>query len=232
MDSATIAKALHIIAIMAIPLLFAIVVHEVSHGWVANRLGDDTAYRMGRLTLNPIKHIDPIGTIIVPIVIAMFSSFIFGWAKPVPVNWNNLKHPKRDMALVALAGPASNLLMAIGWAILAKLVFLIMSNHLSHHPSETPLLLGLFFFSCYFGILINLVLMVLNLIPIPPLDGSRVVASFLSPPLSTWYEKIEPFGFFILLGLLFGGHLAAILIHPVSFLMHTISATFGLPKLQ
>ena len=116
------------IAVWSLPVLFAITVHEVAHGWVARRLGDPTAFMMGRLTLNPLKHIDPVGTVVVPLVLLMLGGFIFGWAKPVPVTWQNLRQPKRDMALVALAGPGANLLMAIGWGIVAKIGFLIAAD--------------------------------------------------------------------------------------------------------
>ena len=229
---ASLAQTLHLVAILAIPLLLAITLHEAAHGWVANKLGDNTALLLGRVSANPLKHIDLIGTIIVPILIASISPFIFGWAKPVPVNWTNLRNPKRDMALVAIAGPGSNLVMALGWAILAKICYLFMGNPVSLNPNTTHTILGLFFLSAYFGILVNLVLMVLNLIPIPPLDGSRIVASFLSPPFSRWYEKIEPFGFFILLGLLFLGHLQFILIKPVMAILAFMTQSLGIPSLS
>ena len=232
MDHASLLRTLHLIAILAIPLLFAITLHEAAHGWVASKLGDNTALSLGRVSANPLKHIDLVGTILVPIVIASFSNFIFGWAKPVPVNWSNLNNPKRDMALVAIAGPASNLLMALAWGLIAKACFLLLDGNITVNPDTAQTAMGLIFLSAYFGILINLVLMVLNLIPIPPLDGSRVVASFLSPPLSVWYAKIEPFGFFILLGLLFLGHLQVILIHPVMVIFSIITQSLGLPALN
>ena len=205
------------IVIWAIPVIFAITVHEVSHGWVAHKLGDSTAKMLGRITLNPIKHIDPIGTLLVPGLLILFGSkFIFGWAKPVPVNWGNLRNPKRDVALVALAGPVSNLVMALIWAILAKLGMLIG---------------GAFTFLVYMGIagiMINLILMILNIIPIPPLDGSRVVTSLLSPRAARSYNMIEPYGFLILLVLLFTGVLGKILFVPFNLLFGLILSAFGL----
>lgn len=201
-------------AVWAIPLLFAITVHEVSHGWVANKLGDRTAFMLGRLTLNPIKHIDPIGTILLPLIlIATNAGFIFGWAKPVPINPRNLKHPKRDMALVAVAGPLSNFIMALLWAIIAKLGMRIGLIPLVYMGSV--------------GIFINLILMILNLLPIPPLDGSRVVSSLLPTKAAYLYDKIEPFGFFILILLLVFNILGVIIGPPVFFLQALIYSLFG-----
>jgi len=177
------------ILIFAIPLVFAITIHEVAHGWVANRLGDPTARMMGRLTLNPIKHIDPLGTIIIPVaLIVLNAGFVFGWAKPVPVTKENLKRPRRDMALVAAAGPITNVIMALIWAAIAKLgIALIAAKYIAGIPLVA---MG------RFGIIINLVLAVLNLIPLPPLDGSRIADSFLRGKASHYYNMLEPFGFF------------------------------------
>lgn len=192
------------IAVWALPVLFAITVHEVAHGWVARRLGDPTAFMMGRLTLNPLKHIDPVGTVLVPLVFLLLpGNFIFGWAKPVPVTWQNLRNPKRDMALVALAGPVSNLLMAIGWGVVAKLGYLLMD--------ALPFAALPMVYMGSAGILINLILMVLNLLPLPPLDGGRVVTGILPGPLAYRFSRIEPFGFVILLALLFTGVLGQVL---------------------
>ena len=179
------------IAVWALPVLFAITVHEVAHGWIALRLGDKTAMMLGRLTLNPLKHIDPIGTVLLPLVMLMLGGFIFGWAKPVPVTWENLKHPKRDMALVAAAGPLANLMMVLLWALIFK-VCLLLGDYLSF--SITLILL-----MCVAGILINLLLMFFNLLPIPPLDGGRIMSSVLPSKLEWQYNRIEPYGILIIL---------------------------------
>jgi len=197
------------IAVSILPILFAITVHEVAHGYVANKFGDPTAKMLGRLTLNPIKHIDPIGTIVVPGILLILGGFIFGWAKPVPVTWQNLKHPRRDMALVALAGPFSNLLMAVFWAGLLHIIINI-------NPQLTSFGVGIALM-CQIGVTINLILMVLNILPCPPLDGSRVLASFLPPRIAYQYNRIEPYGFFILLLLLVTGILGKILEPMVDF---------------
>lgn len=207
------------ITIWTLPILFAVTVHEVAHGWIAYKFGDKTAYVMGRLTLNPIKHIDIVGTIIVPIVLLILGGFIFGWAKPVPINEHNLHNPRRDMAFVAMAGPAANLLMALIWAMIAKLALVF--GH-QEFIATMIVLMG------QAGIMINLVLMVLNLIPIPPLDGSRVVASFLSPRAAFKFNKLEPYGFFILLGLLALGLLGWIIAPAFYFLRALIYSLFGL----
>ncbi len=191
------------IAVWSLPVLFAITVHEVAHGWVARQLGDPTAMMLGRLTLNPIKHIDPVGTVLVPLLMLMFSPFIFGWAKPVPVTWENLKHPKRDMALVAVAGPLANLLMALFWV-------LVLRAGIGINP-ELPWLGTYLFYAGQAGIVINLVLMVLNLLPIPPLDGGRVLSGLLPGPWSWQLDRIEPYGLLILLLLLLSGVLGNIL---------------------
>lgn len=197
------------IAISIIPILFAITVHEVAHGWVAHKLGDPTARMLGRLTLNPIKHIDPVGTILVPGILLLLGGFIFGWAKPVPITWQNLKNPRRDTALVAVAGPLSNLLMAIFWSIMFRVA-------IGLHPQPVNFAFALLTMS-QIGVIINIVLMVLNLIPCPPLDGSRVVSSFLPPKVAYQYERIEPYGFFILLGLLATGILQRIMMPFIEF---------------
>jgi Zn-dependent protease len=207
------------ILIYAIPILFAITVHEVAHGWVANKLGDPTAKMLGRLTLNPIKHIDLVGTIIVPLVLLFLGGFIFGWAKPVPITWQNLKNPKRDMALVAIAGPGVNLIMALLWAFIAKWGFILRGY--SPEVSNIVISMG------GVGVMMNLVLLVLNLIPIPPLDGSRVVSSFLPGPLEYQYNRLEPFGFFILIGLLATGLLSKFLNPIIMTLLQWISWIFG-----
>ena len=190
-------STIQLITIAIIPLLFAIVVHEVAHGWVARQLGDDTAYLMGRLTLNPLKHIDPIGTILVPLILILTVGFAFGWAKPVPVNFNNLRNRRRDTALVAAAGPFANLLMAIAWALIAKLASLL--------PDSIAMLTSPLILMSMFGMIINAILMVFNLIPIPPTDGGRIATNLLPPRLGYQLSRVEPYGFLIILALLLSG---------------------------
>ncbi len=196
------------IIIWAVPVVFAITVHEVAHGWVANKLGDPTARILGRLTLNPVKHIDPVGTIVVPLILLYVGNFIFGWAKPVPVDWRNLHRPRRDMALVAIAGPAANLFMIMLWAMFAKIIML--SGNIF---SDLALPL---FYMCSAGILINTVVMVINLFPLPPLDGSRVMSAILPPVIAYKYNQLERFGLLILIALLATGVLGKIL-GPIVF---------------
>ncbi|WP_284452266.1 site-2 protease family protein [Methylophaga thalassica] len=209
------------IIIWAIPVLFAITVHEVAHGWVALKLGDRTAQMLGRLTLNPFKHIDPIGTVLVPGLLLLLGGFVFGWAKPVPVSYQNLHQPKRDMAWVAAAGPAANFIMAIIWAIVAKLGLMLI--HANITLGQPMMLMG------FAGILINTMLMMLNLLPIPPLDGSRVLSSWLPGPMAYKFSRIEPYGFFILLGLLYFGILNLILWPLVSAMLGLLVSVFHLP---
>lgn len=206
------------IAVLVLPLLFAITIHEVAHGWVAKQRGDNTAFMLGRLTLNPIKHIDLVGTILVPGLLLLFGGFIFGWAKPVPVDWRKLHNPKRDMIWVALAGPGANLLMAVGWAIVVKIGILIHSTFIT-----IPLLhMG------SFGIRINLLLMVLNLIPIPPLDGGRIMTGLLPGSLALKFARIEPYGLIILLTLLVTGVMGPILSYPIALFRYLIVTATGL----
>jgi len=209
------------IAIWILPVIFAITVHEVAHGWVAMKLGDRTAQMMGRLTLNPIKHIDPVGTLLVPGILLMAGGFIFGWAKPVPVSWKNLNNPKKDMIWVALAGPMANLIMALFWAGVMKIgsVLLVSSGN------ESMLALVYMGFA---GIQINLILMLLNLLPLPPLDGGRVLVGLLPGPLAWRVSRIEPYGFFILIGLLYFGIISIILSPLIGGFMSIISSLFGL----
>ena len=194
--------------VFVIPVIFAVTVHEVAHGWVASWFGDQTARSMGRLTLNPIKHIDPVGTIVVPAIMYFASGFIFGWAKPVPINWRNLGHPRRDMAIVAIAGPAANLLMLLFWAMSAKVIMLLGndSNHLTQ----------LLFIMSNIGIMINIVLMILNLFPILPLDGGRVLTAMLPRNLAISFSRLEPYGLIILVVLLLSGVLWKILLPVIS----------------
>ena len=215
-------------AIWALPVLFAITVHEVSHGWVAKRLGDPTAMMLGRLTLNPVKHIDPIGTILLPALMLLLpGSFIFGWAKPVPVTWENLRRPKRDMALVALAGPGANLVMAFLWAIAARFGVAATGTSGFMDWFATPLI-----YMGQAGIVINVVLMALNLLPLPPLDGGRIVTGLLPGPLAYRFARIEPYGLIILLVLLFSGLLGKILWPVISlFASGFFEHIAGLPTL-
>ncbi|MBU2804470.1 site-2 protease family protein [Acidithiobacillus ferridurans] len=213
------AQFIKTLAIWAIPVLFAITVHEVAHGWIAWKRGDPTAMLMGRLTLNPIKHIDPFGTILLPGILLLFHSpFLFGYAKPVPVNFGGLKDPKRDMVLVAIAGPAANLLMAFLWTLV-----LWLGGHLPGalaYLAEPMQLMG------KAGILINVILIIFNLIPIPPLDGGRVAVGLLPPSASIALSRIEPYGFIILIVLLFTGVLWSVL-GPLFLMMSNFFLTMG-----
>lgn len=211
------------VAIWILPVLLAITLHEAAHAYVAYRCGDNTAKALGRLSLNPLNHIDLVGTVIVPILVAVLSGFqfIFGWAKPVPINWYQLNSPRRDMALVAGAGPLSNLCMALIWAACAKVG--LMLGPLSSQIALFMLLTG------KAGILINLLLGLLNLIPIPPLDGSRIAASLLSPRRSYQYMKLEPYGFFIIFILFFTGILGGLIGPFFVLLMDLIQGLFNIP---
>ncbi len=208
------------VTVWVLPVLFAVTVHEVAHGWVANLRGDSTAFMLGRLTLNPFKHIDIVGTIIVPILCLCLGGFVFGWAKPVPVSWRNLQNPRQDTALVAVAGPLSNLLMALLWAFIAKIGVIFFQQGFSQAV-----------FLAYMGnagIAINLMLMVLNLLPIPPLDGSRVVSSLLPPHLASAYNTIEPYGMMILVVLIFTNVLSMLLNPPLQWMQMELLKLFGL----
>lgn len=209
------------ITIWALPLIFAITLHEAAHGYVASRFGDQTARLSGRLTLNPLKHIDLVGTLIIPAFMLMVSNFVFGWAKPVPVDARNLHHPRRDMAFVALAGPVSNLIMAFFWGMIAKLG--ILAEVYGNDWLGVPIT-----YMGGAGIMINVVLGVLNLIPLPPLDGGKILSSILPPRVAYQYEKIEPYGFLILLVLMFAGVLSKIMAPFVFFLVNLIGSLFGI----
>ena len=195
LDNNLTASQFFIVAV--IPILFAIVLHEVAHGWTAYKLGDRTAMMLGRLSLNPIKHIDPIGTILVPIVLYLTAGFIFGWAKPVPIDWRNLKNPKRDTALVAIAGPAANLAMALFWGIIIFIATSLSSGLSSFYAPLANM--------AAIGIFINILLMIFNLIPIPPTDGGRIAVSLLPANLGRLLSNIEPFGLLIIVFLIVSG---------------------------
>ncbi len=199
--------------IWVIPVLLAITLHEAAHGWMASKFGDHTARMMGRVTLNPVKHIDPVGTIVVPLALLIMStSFIFGWAKPVPINFNALRSPKSGMIWVALAGPGANLIMAIGWIFIAILSINI------------PVMLKM----AGAGIFINILLAVFNLLPIPPLDGSRVISALLPNPLAYKYNQLERYGFLILIGLMFIGGFSYIVWPIVGLALSSLSVISGL----
>ncbi|HRP34936.1 MAG TPA: site-2 protease family protein [Gammaproteobacteria bacterium] len=187
---------LQLLAVAAIPVLFAITLHEVAHGWTARQFGDRTAEMLGRLTANPLKHIDPIGTVVVPALALLTTGFLFGWAKPVPVATRNLRNPRRDMMFVAVAGPAANILMALFWAFFTKLATL---SGLQGMTLQFFLTMG------QIGVFINVILAVFNMLPIPPLDGGRVLSGLLPPRASTRLDRIEPYGLIIVLAFIFFG---------------------------
>ena len=193
------------VLIYALPVLFAITVHEAAHGYAARHFGDNTAHMLGRITLNPLKHIDPIGTILMPVMLyfATSGAFLFGYAKPVPVRFDHLRNPKRDMIWVALAGPASNFIQAIVWAVL--LVVLITSGVQERFFVEMARA----------GILVNLVMWAFNLFPLPPLDGGRILVGLLPWRLANQFARIEPFGFFIVLALVLFGIVGTIWLRPL-----------------
>ncbi len=205
------------IALAAIPVLFAITMHEAAHGYVARHFGDMTAYQEGRISLNPLRHIDLFGTILLPLLTLVFGGILFGWAKPVPVNFAALRHPKKDMLWVAIAGPAANLLMALGWAALFKIAWLNPDNYFSDP------LMGM----ADWGIKINIVLLVLNLLPLPPLDGGRVAVSMLPPRQSYQLSRIEPYGMFILIFLAITPVLGWILMPPMKLMYQLLALLFG-----
>jgi len=210
------------LAIYALPVIFAITLHEAAHGYVARHFGDNTAYVLGRVSLNPVRHIDMVGTILVPLLILVTSKLLgsggilFGWAKPVPVDFSALRHPKRDMLWVAAAGPCANLLMAVMWACALKMALLT-----PHNAFTLPLSL-----MAEAGITVNLVLMVLNLLPILPLDGGRIAVSLLPHRLAYSFSRLEPYGFPILLLLLFTNTLGIILNPPLRLSLRLIESIF------
>ena len=204
------------ISVSAIPIIFAITVHEASHGYAAKYFGDLTAEKMGRITLNPLKHIDPIGTILLPALTLMLGGVLFGWAKPVPVNFAGLRNPKKDMLWVAAAGPASNFVMAIFWVFVLKYAQ-IAPDYAAYFLLEMSKV----------GIMINLVLMVLNLLPLPPLDGGRIAVSLLPMNLAVKLSRLEQYGFIILIVLLFTGVLGKIILPIINFFGQLILSIFA-----
>lgn len=206
------------ISLAAIPVLFAITLHEAAHGYVARHFGDMTAYQLGRISLNPLRHIDPVGTIALPLLTLFLGGILFGWAKPVPVNFGALRHPKRDMMWVALAGPASNLLMAFGWALVYKLAWSSPDNYFAEP------MLGM----AEWGIKINAVLLVLNMLPLPPLDGGRVAVSLLPHRQAFQLAKLEPYGMFILIFLAITPVLGWVLSPLVRLVYQLLSVLFGI----
>lgn len=216
---------LQTIAVYALPVVFAITLHEAAHGYVAKYFGDLTAHAAGRVSLNPLRHIDPIGTVALPLVLLAVSKLfggggiLFGWAKPVPVNFANLRRPKRDMLWVAAAGPAANLLMALFWTLMVKIGLGMTGNYFA-----LPLaLMGAA------GVFINVIFMVLNLLPLPPLDGGRILVSLLPHRLAYKVARIEPYGFIILIVLLFSGALGFVMWPLIGISMSLIAALFGVP---
>ena len=210
-------NTIQLLIVLAPPLLLAITLHEVAHGRMALHFGDATAKAQGRLSLNPLRHIDPIGTVLVPALLAIFGGFIFGWAKPVPVNYHRLRQPKRDMALVALAGPGANLVMAIGWALVMTIGYHLQAG--LPWLGEPLLMMGVA------GTDVNIMLGVLNLVPIPPLDGSRVLAGMLPDRAGEAMARMEPYGLIILVGLMALGLFNALMPIIIS-IRHFILALF------
>ena len=207
------------ILIFALPVLFAITVHEAAHGYVARHFGDNTAQMMGRITLNPLKHIDPIGTILMPLLLffATSGTFLFGYAKPVPVNFSHLRHPKRDMIWVALAGPMANFIQAILWALL--LIFL-----LAFDVNER-----FFLAMAKAGVMVNLVMWAFNLFPLPPLDGGRVLVGLLPWKQAQWVARLEPYGFFIVMGLVIMGVVSDYWLRPLMEVGYSIITLLMMP---
>ncbi len=222
MEELTTLNLIQKIAVMALPLVFAIVLHEVAHGWVANRLGDHTARDMGRLTLNPVSHIDLFGTIIMPLLLFLLTNgrLVFGYAKPVPINPYNFQDPKKGMALSSLAGPGINMAMAVSFAFLLRVVLPAVEGSIPKSAwlrLELPLVLML-----GYGVLINVGLAILNMIPIPPLDGSRIVYWMLPNKVAAAYYRLEPYGMLILMALLafnILGYIVWPIVQPVLFFL-------------
>jgi Zn-dependent protease len=200
-----IAHIIQTVAIYALPVLFAITVHEAAHGYAARHFGDNTAHMLGRITLNPIRHIDPLGTIAMPLLLyfATAGAFLFGYAKPVPVNFGRLRNPKRDMIWVALAGPGANVVQAIGWTVL---LYVLVASGVEER---------FFIEMCRAGVLVNLVMFAFNMFPLPPLDGGRILVGLLPNQLAYTVSRVEPFGFFIVLALVLTGVVGNLWLRPL-----------------
>jgi len=213
------AQLIQTISIYALPVLFAITVHEAAHGYAARRLGDSTAYLLGRVTLNPIAHIDPVGTLLMPLLLyfATSGAFLFGYAKPVPVRFGNLRNPKRSMVWVALAGPLANLVQAWVWGVLAYLL-------LAAGVQER-----FFLAMCKAGVSVNVVMFVFNLFPLPPLDGGRIVVGLLPMRQALWLSRLEPWGFFIVMALVVAGVVNALWMQPLMGLTYGLLQWLLLP---
>lgn len=216
---------IQLIAVYAIPVVFAITLHEAAHGYVAKHFGDLTAYSQGRISLNPLRHIDPFGTVVLPLILLAVSKLsggpgiIFGWAKPVPVNFSNLRHPKRDMLWVAAAGPFSNLAMAVFWAVMVKVGITATGSYFG-----PPLIV-----MGTAGVFINVIIMVLNLLPLPPLDGGRILISLLPHRLAYAVARIEPYGLLVMILLLFTGALGYIMWPVIAAMLTLLAAALGMP---
>ena len=213
-------NVIQLIALYAIPGIFAITLHEAAHGYAARHFGDLTAFQAGRITLNPIRHIELMGTIVIPILILVASQgkYAFGWAKPVPVDFSRLRNPKRDMLWVAAAGPGANFVMAIFWALVIKAMQYLPPNYFTE-----PILL-----MARGGIIVNTVLMVLNLLPLPPLDGGRIAVSLLPARLASIFARVEPYGMFILLALMLLGVLGTVMWPFVAGFIGVLSSVFSI----
>ena len=207
-----IANLIQTVAIYALPVLFAITVHEAAHGYAARHFGDNTAYALGRITLNPMKHIDPVGTILMPLMLyfATGGNFLFGYAKPVPVRFGNLRNPKRDMVWVALAGPGANLAQALGWGIV---FYLLIGMGVDER---------FFLAMCKAGITVNLVMFAFNLFPLPPLDGGRILVGLLPYKQAELVSRVEPWGFFVVMGLVVMGIVDKLWMRPVMAVTETV----------
>ena len=214
-----ISNLIQTVTIYALPVLFAITLHEAAHGYVAKYFGDDTAWSLGRVTLNPFKHIDPIGTIAMPLMLyfATSGAFLFGYAKPVPVNFGRLRNPKRDMVWVALAGPASNFVQALGWGIA---FYLLQGGDVTE-----PFFLKM----CQAGILSNVVMFVFNLFPLPPLDGGRILVGLLPHKQAVLVSRIEPWGFFVVMALVLAGVVSKLWMQPLMSVTYGVLETILIP---